>query len=109
MNCIEKGDLIIVHCLNPKEKIWGLLLRLDSIGPVIRGLDLASIDDWIRQERDQDEQFIVPSTVLIPMQRVEKIYLDESTGLSQSFGDLYAEKCKRSAQDGLRSSSNQRG
>ena len=88
---IETGSLIIVNCMNPKEKLWGELLRLDAVGVVLRGLDLNSVEDWLRQVRaDDDEGFVTPSTVFVPLHRVERLYLDESGPSAECFADRYA-------------------
>ena len=93
MREIEPGDLVIVYCTEPKEKLWGLLRRLDRLGPVIRGLNLDSFNDWLRQEQLGEECYLTPSTVFIPMRRIERIYLDESNDLARSFADRYAVAC----------------
>jgi len=90
---IEAGSLVIVHCMAPKEKLWGILVRLDAVGALVRGLDLASVEDWMVQERVQPGGPIAPSTVFIPMHRVERIYLDESGGAVESYGDRYRTAC----------------
>ncbi len=88
---IEVGALVVVHCTAPREKLWGVLLRLDGVGAVIRGLDLASVEDWLRQLRSEGETLLGPSTVFIPSHRVEKIALDESSGPFTSYGERFAE------------------
>ena len=60
---IEAGSMVIAHLANPKEKVWGLLVQLDSVGLVVRGLDLNSVDDWLRQERQEAAGLISPSSV----------------------------------------------
>jgi hypothetical protein len=101
MDQLEAGSLVILHCVTPKEKLWGVLIRIDSIGMVIRGLDLSSVEDWLQQEKQQAEPLIVPSTQLIPMHRVERVYLDESTPVITSYGDRYAAECGADACEAL--------
>ncbi len=91
MTAIEVGTLVVVHCTSPREKLWGVLLRLDQVGAVVRGLDLASVEDWLRQLRLEGEPLLGPSTVFIPSHRVEKITLDESSGPFTSFGERFTE------------------
>lgn len=95
MAMVEPGQLVIIDCTAPREKLWGVLLRLDRLGPVVRSLNLDTFEDWLRQERDETERFIMPSTVFVPMHRVERIYLDESSPLSRSFDARYREACHR--------------
>jgi hypothetical protein len=97
MDQIEIGSLVILNCVSPKEKLWGVLIRIDSVGIVIRGLELSSVEDWLQQEKQQTEPLIGPSTQLIPMHRVERVYLDESTPVITSYGDRYAAECGANA------------
>lgn len=98
---IEAGAVVIVNCLAPKEKIWGVIVRLDSLGLVIRGLDLASVEDWLAQERGRAEALIGPSTSFIPMHRIERAYLDESSGVISGFADRYRDQCGRDVTEAL--------
>ncbi len=88
---IEEGALVVIHCSSPREKLWGVLLRLDAVGAVLRGLDLNSVEDWLRQQRRGDDPLVGPSTVFIPTHRLERISLDESSGALRSYGDRFAE------------------
>ena len=98
---IEEGALVVVHCSSPREKLWGVLLRLDAVGAVLRGLDLNSVEDWLRQQRRGDEPLVGPSTVFIPTHRLERISLDESTGALQGYGDRFAEEAGHDVRDVL--------
>lgn len=101
MEAIDVGALIIVHCREPREKIWGVLLRLDSFGLVVRGLELASVEDWLRQERAGEVGLIGPSTCLIPTHRIVPVDLDESGAVVDSYADRFAEACGRDARETL--------
>jgi len=98
---IDAGALVVVHCSNPKEKLWGMLLRLDTVGLQLRGLDLNSVEDWLRQELAGGDALIVPSTLFIPSTRLERVYLDQSAGPVQSFGDRYRAACGRDVREAL--------
>ncbi len=98
---IEKGSLVIAYLANPKERVWGVLLQLDGPGIVIRGLDLNSVEDWIAQERADQEQLITPSTQFVPIHRLERIYADERSGNVESYGERFAAGCNREARDAL--------
>ena len=63
------------------------------VGAVVRGLDLNTVEDWMVQERVQPGGPIAPSTVFIPMHRMERIYLDESGGAVESYGDRFRTSC----------------
>jgi len=98
---IDEGALVVVHCRAPKEKIWGLLLRLDTAGVTVRGFDINSVEDWLRQEIRGAEPVIGPSTVFLPTHRLERISLDESTGAVRSVADRFREACGRDVCEAL--------
>lgn len=81
------GSVVVVYCQNPKERLWGVILRLDPVGVVLRGLDLSSVEDWLRQIVSDAPATIGPSTVFVPMHRIERIYLDESSGAAEGICD----------------------
>jgi hypothetical protein len=101
MDAIGAGSLVIVHCTNPREKMWGALLKLDPAGVVVRGMDLTTVEDWLRQERAEAPALIRPSTFFIPVHRVVRIDLDESGGVVTSYGDRYLEACGRDVRSAL--------
>lgn len=101
MDAIEQGSLVVVHCLGPREKLWGVLLRLDQVGAVVRGLDLNTVEDWMAQETAGLEPLIGPSTVFLPTHRLERIYLDEASGLAASIGGRFLAATGREAREAL--------
>jgi hypothetical protein len=101
MDGIDSGSLVIVHCANPKEKVWGVLMRLDTVGAVIRGLDINSVEDWIRQERAGRDPGIGPSTFFLPTHRILRIDLEESHGAVEGYGDRFVALCGRDARQAL--------
>ena len=98
---VEVGSLVILHCGNPREKMWGILQRLDAVGAVVRGLDLDSVEDWLRQERAGGDRLLGPSTFFVPMARVVRIDLDESTVAVESYADRYRAACGGDVRDAL--------
>jgi len=101
MDGIAPGELVILHCCSPKEKIWGLLVRLDNVGVVVRGLDLNSVEDWLRQEVSGAPTLIAPSTQFVPIHRIERIFLDESSAAVPGYGDRYRTACGRDPREAL--------
>ena len=81
--------------------MWGVLVRLDTVGLVVRGLDLASVEDWLRQERAGDAALIGPSTIFVPTHRIVRVDLDESGAVVESFADRFADACGRDAREAL--------
>jgi len=79
---IRPGTMVIVHLINPTEKFWGVLYELGVAGVALRGINLASFDDWMSQAARRVEQSLGLSTLFVPLFRVERIYLDERVGAS---------------------------
>ncbi len=98
---LAAGSLVVVHCGAPREKVWGIVLRLDAVGVVVRGLDLESVEDWLRQERSGAERLIAPTTFFLPMHRVQRIDLDECTPAAAGFAERFEAGCGRDAREAL--------
>lgn len=98
---IEVGSLVVLHCTNPREKHWGLLLRLDGLGAVVRGLDLASVEDWLAQERGGGDPLIAPSTFFVPIHRLIRVDLDESGPVVTGYGDRFQRESGRDVRRAL--------
>jgi len=86
---LQVDSIVIVSLISPKEKMWGQLLLLEPKGATVRGIDLNSFDDFIRQVIQKEETAVGLNTVFFPMHRVERIMVDEPSGsipsLSQRF------------------------
>lgn len=89
---LAAGSIVIVHLVNPTEKLWGLLQSLDATGVVVRGINLSSFDDWMLQARRRERPSLGLATTFTPMFRVERIFLDEQVGEVES----YAQRFERS-------------
>jgi hypothetical protein len=82
---LASNSIVIAHLVNPTEKFWGVLLNLDSSGLTLRGMNVASFDDWMFQIARQDERTLGLSTMFVPLSRVERIFLDEQIGEVESY------------------------
>jgi hypothetical protein len=82
---LETNSIVIVHLANPTEKLWGVLLDLNQTGLVLRGLNVASFDDWMFQVARRESQTLGLSTMFLPLFRVERIFLDEQVGEVNSY------------------------
>ena len=98
---MEVNSIVIVSLATPREKIWGQLLRLDSAGVTVRGIDLASFDDFLLQLLNHEEGAVGPATVFYPMHRVERLALDEPSGSLPSLADRFRRKIGISIQEYL--------
>lgn len=98
---LSAGDAVIVYLQVPKEKVWGLLVSLGTAGVVVRCIDLAAFDDWMRQEARQDEPYLGLSTVFYPMNRVERMERDQTTGPVMSYADRFAREVGRTVREAI--------
>jgi hypothetical protein len=81
----EAPAIVILHLVNPSEKFWGVLLRLDSTGIVIQGINISSFDDWMREVASKDSPSLGLATMFVPLFRVERVFLDEQVGEVESY------------------------
>jgi len=89
-------SIVVVSLHSPKERIWGELLEMNTAGVTVRGIDLNSFDDFIRQVRDPEGDLVGLPTVFFPMTRVERIALDEPQGSIPSLAEMFQEKVGQS-------------
>lgn len=103
---IAAGSVVIVNLQQPREKALGLLLKLDGLGAQVRGIDLNSFDDLLRQVmagRDEEGFGPVLSTMFFPAARIERILLDEPAGTLPSCGQRFFSSTGLDFADFLRS------
>jgi hypothetical protein len=89
---IVPGSIVILHLQNPREKFWGVMLAMNHFGITLRGIDVYSFDDWTRSILSQSEASIGLSTVFVPMLRIEKLVLDETSGSYKSLSEQFKER-----------------
>jgi hypothetical protein len=89
---IRPGALVIVHLINPTEKFWGVLETLGVAGVTLRGINLSSFDDWMAQAARRVDQTLGLSTMFVPLFRVERIFLDESVGVVESYRERFGKR-----------------
>ncbi|HEV8384605.1 MAG TPA: hypothetical protein VGQ11_07015 [Candidatus Acidoferrales bacterium] len=94
-------SIIVVSLHSPKERIWGELLEMNVAGVTLRGIDLNSFDDFVRQARDPEGDLVGLPTLFFPMIRVERIALDEPRGSVPSLAEMFEQKVGRSLLDYL--------
>ena len=82
---IDSGSVVILHLFNPTEKFWGVLEELSSAGVVLRGLNVASFEDWVAQSASDGGGALGLSTMFVPLLRVERIFLDQQVGEAESY------------------------
>jgi hypothetical protein len=87
------GAMVIVSLANPREKFWGALAVLEPAGLTLCGIDLASFDDSAALVKSGDA--FTPSTVFLPMHRVERMELDAPAGDIPPLSERFAAKSGR--------------
>jgi len=98
---MEPHSIVIVSLHSPKEKVWGELLALNPAGLTIRGIDLNSFDDFVRQVLHPEGERMGLPTLFFPMTRVERVALDEPAGSIPSLAERFEQKVGRSLLDYL--------
>jgi rhomboid protease GluP len=93
---VDPHSIVVVSLHTPKEKVWGELLDINPSGVTLRGIDLNSFDHFIRQINEPDGERIGFPTIFFPMNRVERVSLDEPSGSIPSMNELFARKIGRS-------------
>jgi rhomboid protease GluP len=100
-SAVDPHSIVVVSLHSPKEKVWGELLDINPSGITLRGIDLNSFDHFIRQINEPDGERIGLPTIFFPMNRVERVSLDEPTGSIPSMNELFARKIGRTLTDYL--------
>jgi hypothetical protein len=81
------GALVIVTLANPRNKFWGMILRLAPEGLSLSGVELASVEDLAAMVKDGEP--FTPAVVFLPMHRVERVDLDLPNGNLPSLSDRF--------------------
>lgn len=95
------GALITVHLVNPTEKFWGILERLEPTGIVFRGISLDFFEEWINELASGEGSPLGSSTMFVPLFRVEKVFLDEQVGEVESYHRRFERRTGLSAASAL--------
>jgi hypothetical protein len=83
------GSFVILHLQGPTEKFWGVLLELQQVGVLLRGLNVSTFDDWLAQVAGSEPALLGLTTMFVPMNRVERIFLDEQVGAVGSYAQRF--------------------
>jgi hypothetical protein len=86
---MEINNIVIVSLASPKEKIWGQLLQLNIQGVTLRGIEINSFDDFVRQIVAREDCTVGMTQVFYPMHRVERVAIDEPCGAIPSLSERF--------------------
>jgi hypothetical protein len=89
---MQAHSIVVLSLQNPKEKLWGELLDVHPAGITLRAIDLNSFDDFIRCILDPEGERVALPTLFFPMNRVERVALDEPSGSIPSMAELFERK-----------------
>jgi hypothetical protein len=92
---MDPHSIVIISLHTPKEKLWGELLSINQSGVTLRGIDLNSFDHFVNQINGPDSERTGLPTLFFPMNRVERIALDESSGAIPSLSEVFERKVGR--------------
>ncbi|MCU1229858.1 MAG: hypothetical protein JWO97_2742 [Acidobacteria bacterium] len=95
------SSLVVLNLINPKEKFFGVLASLSTAGVTLRGINLDSFEDWVRQVAHDEEPNLALMTMFVPLFRVERIFLDEPAGSIQSYAQRFEQVVGKSVQQYL--------
>lgn len=90
MQGFEEGSLVLLTLDSPRQKFFGLLLRLSHAGVELRCVALESLTDLAQQLRTGEP--VGATTVFFPMHRVERMELDEPVGELPSLAQEFTAK-----------------
>jgi hypothetical protein len=86
----SRGSMVVVTLGNPRDKFWGMVLALAAEGLSIRGIELASFEDFVVMVKDGEP--FSPAVVFFPMHRIERIELDLPDGSLPSLSQRFSAK-----------------
>ena len=92
------GSIVTVHLVQPSEKFWGVLERLEPVGVVYRGISLHIFEDWVNELSRREDSTLGLATMFVPLFRVERIFLDEQVGEVESYRQRLERRTGISAQ-----------
>ncbi len=85
----NRGQLVVLVTIGPRERLWGRLVGLDMAGVAVRAMDMAAWDESLSLIRNGNSEHVSVSTRFVPMHRVECLYLDEASSGAPSLEQLF--------------------
>ena len=77
------GQFVVVVLREPKERLWGRLLGLETAGIALRGVVVSNWEEILALAKRGESEQVALGTRFVPMHRLEALYLDEpSSGVS---------------------------
>jgi hypothetical protein len=98
---MRAGSIVVVHLVNPTEKFWGVLERLEPVGVLCRGISLDIFEEWVNELARGEGASLGLTTIFVPLFRVERIFLDEQIGEVESYRQRFERRTGCSAASAL--------
>ena len=95
------GQLVVLVLREPKERLWGRLLGLETSGVVLRGVDLTPWEEILALVKRGEQDQVALGTRFIPMHRIESLYLDEPSSGVISLAEEFQQRTGTDPQDFL--------
>ena len=86
---IGAGSTAVIFLREPREQCLGRLLKIETAGVWVRGIELESLDAWAREVARGESAGLGLHSLFVPFQRVQKIVADERTGPIPSFAERF--------------------
>src|SRR5215510_12551143 len=100
---MKLNSIVIIKLQAPRERFFRRFIDIAAYGVTIRGIDLNAFGDWMENITHREESGVQPTTVFFPIQRIEKIILDEGIGAIPSFSDNFLTKVGAAVEEYLES------
>lgn len=91
------GTVVLATLNHPREKYWGSVIAISPAGISLRGIDLNSFDDFVRQVNGGEP--VTPHVVFFPMHRVERMEADTRNGEIPSMSERFENKTRRTTRE----------
>ena len=91
------GSVVMVTLNTPREKFFGAILAVSPAGVALRGVDLNSLEDFMRQVKEGDA--VRPGAVFFPLHRVERMEIDVRNADIPSMQERFETKTGRRFSD----------
>jgi len=89
---MDLQSIVVLTLHSPRERIWGELVGLTAAGITVRGTELNSFEEVVRQIAAGEAGLGALATVFYPIHRVERMALDETIGEIPSLAERFERK-----------------
>ncbi|RMG43290.1 MAG: methylmalonyl-CoA epimerase [Acidobacteria bacterium] len=93
---VAVGDVVVACLKEPRERLLGILCRLDETGVVLDAIPVDAWEDWVAQWRRGGNGPLAPTLQFVPMGRLERLLADRDQPALGSFERRFRERTGRS-------------